>query len=159
MHARKALLKRLATINDWEAASRAFFGGESWLESRNTVYRFRDGVCFDVATRDPRKSARARALIGMRLVGWLAAKGSLLSDEWQAGASAVLWRPGRADAEEAVAMTSATHSFARGRSSAHLQALHDHVPPVDSQTFRRDGGEAKRPGGRPSLPSSSYRSG
>ena len=160
MQARKALLKRLATINDWDASSRAYFEGESWLESRNTIYRFRDGVCFEVASRDPHKCARAQCLVGMRLVGWLADSGSVFTDKWRAGACAVLWRPGGADGDEAaMAMTSATTTFARGRSSVHHQALRDHVPPADSQTFRRNEGGADRIQIRPPLPSSASRSG
>lgn len=165
MQARKALLRKLAAVN-WEAASRAFFEGEAWLESRNTIYRFRDGVCFDVASRDPRRTERARTLIGMRLVGWLTGPSSLFTSTWAAGACAVLWRPsgagGGVSGEEALAMTSASTNFARGPSSVYLQALHDQVPPVDSQTFRRnDAAPAplKTPAPRPKLPSSSYRSG
>jgi hypothetical protein len=161
MQARKALLRKLATVADWDAAARALFAGESWLETRNTIYRFRDGVCFEVASRDPGKAARAQALIGMRLVGWVAGKGSVFTNDWETGACALLWRAGcdagagRERREEAMAMTSRTTLFKRGRSSLHLQALHDHVPPVDSQTFRRERGETARP----RLPSSSYRSG
>jgi hypothetical protein len=161
MQARKALLRRLATIRDWDAVDRADLEGESWLESRNTIYRFKDGVCFDVASRDPRKHARAGVLVGMRLVGWLSGNGTVFTDAWCAGACALLWHPGREGAEDAtMAMTSASTSFARGHSSVHLQALRDQVPPADSQTFRRQEAAASLAGTtRPRLPSSSYRSG
>ena len=165
--ARRALLKKLATVTDWDAASRASFAGESWLETRNTLYRFRDGVCFAVASRDPRKAALARAIVGMRLVGWLSGSGARIAREWEAGARGLLWRSQRDGddgerSDETMAMTSKTVSFKRGRSAAHLQALHDKLPPVDSQTFRREVAKEAPVGVapvRPRLPSSSYRSG
>ncbi len=160
MHPRKALLKRLATVTDWEAASNARFKGESWLQSRNTVYRFRDGICCEVAGRDRARADRASTLLGMRLIGWIADDGRFFTDQWADGACAVLWRAGGGGAEESMAMTSATTSFARGRSSFHLQALHDHAPPAESQAFRRLGAAPLPADARPRLPSSSsYRSG
>jgi hypothetical protein len=166
MHPRKALLKRLATVSDWEAASHANFEGESWLQSRNTVFRFRDGICLEVASRDRARGNRAGTLLGMRLLGWVVGEGRVFTDQWAEGACAVLWRAGGGGTEESMAMTSATTSFARGRSPLHLQALHDHAPPAESQAFRRAGAApALRPAlreedARPRLPSSSsYRSG
>jgi hypothetical protein len=159
MDARKTLLRKLAAITDWIATNSVALEGESWLESRNTIYRFRDGVCFDVASRDPRRTARARTLVGMRLAAWLLRPASVLSSTWEVGACAILWRPGGADSEEEIAMTSASTSFARGRSSSALQALHDQVPPFASQTFRRDRAAPKAPAPRAEMPSSSsYRS-
>jgi hypothetical protein len=159
MLARKALLRRLATTNDWEGASRAWFTGESWLETRNTIYRFQDGICIGAAGRTRQKTAQAATLLGMRLIGWIAGEGTRFTGVWEEGACAVLWRPGGAQKEESMAMTSATVSFARGRSPAHLQALHDHAPPGESKAFRRREGAPYEPV-RPSLPSSSsYRSG
>jgi hypothetical protein len=157
MQARKALLQRLAMVSDWDSASRTAFKGESWLESRNTLYRFRDGVCFEVGCREPRKAARAQELVGMRLVGWLDRERSAFMHEWQEGACAVMWRPAAPRAQEAVALTSPTTVFALGRSSAHIQALRDRLPPADSQTFPcADAADASALGGpgRPRLPSS-----
>jgi len=157
MQARKALLQKLAMVSDWDAASRASFKGESWLESRNTLYRFRDGVCFDVGTREPRRAARARSLVGMRLVGWLDRERSTFMHEWRDGACAVMWRPAGPREEEAVALTSPTTVFALGRSSRYLQEMHDRVPPPDSQTFACDeAADAGERGGRarPRFPSS-----
>jgi hypothetical protein len=160
MDVRKAFLRKLSMKNEWEAASRARFAGESWIESRNTLYRFFDGVCIDIAARGARRGSSARTLIGMRLVGWLADDGFHFTNEWQAGACAVLWRPGALGVEEAMGMTSATTAFVRGPSSVHLQALHDRLAPADSQSFRRRDAEAAIvAGARPRLPSSSYRSG
>jgi hypothetical protein len=159
MDARKTLLRKLASITDWIATNRVELRGESWLESRNTIYRFRDGVCFEVASRDPRRTARARTLLGMRLAAWLLRPGSVLAAAWEPGASAILWRPAGADGEEEIAMTSASTNFARGRSSSALQALHDKVPPLTSQTFRRDEVMARGTAARAEMPSSSsYRS-
>jgi hypothetical protein len=157
MQARKALLQKLAMVSDWDAASRASFKGESWLESRNTLYRFRDGVCFDVGTREPKRAARARGLVGMRLVGWLDRERSTFMHEWRDGACAVMWRPAGPSEEEAVALTSPTTVFALGRSSEYLQEMRDRVPPPDSQTFACDeAGDARAQSGRarPRFPSS-----
>ena len=71
------------------------FAGECWLESRNTLYRFRDGACIAVGCENARKArARREPLVGMRLVGWIAgsAERAVFTYEWQAGACAVLWR-------------------------------------------------------------------
>jgi hypothetical protein len=159
MHAREVLLRKLAAITDWDAIGCSFSEGESWLESRNTIYRLRDGICFDVGSRDPRKTARARAVIGMRLVGWLSGNGSVFSHEWSAGACAILWRASAGTEDATMAMTSPTTAFSRGRSSGHLQSLRDQVPPTDSQTFRREESAETRDEARPRLASASYRSG
>jgi hypothetical protein len=137
MQAREVLLRKLAAITQWDAFGCPFSAGESWLESRNTIYRLRDGVCFDVGSRDPKKSARAKAVLGMRLVGWVSANGTVFSREWRAGACAILWRADGEGEDAAMAMTSPTTSYSAGRSSGHLQALRDQAPPTDSQTFRR----------------------
>jgi hypothetical protein len=157
MKARKALLKKLATVTDWDTARRAALEGESWLETRNTLYRFRDGVCSAVACRDPRKNARSSVIIGMRLVGWLtgSAGRARLSYAWEEGACAVLWRPEDGATEEAMAMTSPTTAFTRGKSPAFLQALHDQAPPGDSQTFHRAGASPVLGAYRPRLSSQS----
>jgi hypothetical protein len=155
MQARKALLKKLAAVTDWDTAKRAALEGEAWVETRNTMYRFRDGVCFAVACRDPRKNARAGVIVGMRLVGWLVGTPGhvRLSYAWEAGACAVLWRPGEEAREEAMAMTSPTKAFTRGKSPACLQALHDAAPPDDSSTFKRQGASRFLDAPRPPLPS------
>jgi hypothetical protein len=161
MQARRALLQKLASITDWETSRKAPFQGESWLETRNTLYRFRDGMCVAVAGRDPKKHGRARRIEGMRLVGWLtgAEDGSLFGYDWTSGAWGVLWRPGEAGDGEAMALTSPTTTFVHGASSELVQALHDRTPPIDSQAFRR--GIGRDPALiRPRLPSTpSYRSG
>jgi hypothetical protein len=162
MDGRKALLKRLASVTDWDQTTRAAFEGECWVETRNTIYRFRDGVCFQVANRDPRKKGRASALVGMRLVGWVSETRSeserewhsRLGYEWTEGAAALLWRPQGEAGDEAMAMTSRTTAFTAGRSSSCLQAMHDQAPPPDSQLLRRV--VASSPpfaAGRPPMPS------
>jgi hypothetical protein len=156
MEARRALLKRLASITAWDQTKRVSFDGECWVETRNTIYRFRDGVCFQVASADPRKRGRSSALVGMRLVGWVegGASHARLSYEWTEGSSALLWRAEAEGADEAMAMTSRTTAFETGRSASYLQAIHDQAPPNDSQLVRR----AKVPTpaftpARPPLPS------
>jgi hypothetical protein len=140
MTGRKALLKKLASVTDWDTARRAALEGESWLQTRNTLYRFRDGVCFAVATRDPAKQARASSVLGLRLVGWLVGNEGRgrFTYAWEVGAAAVLWKGGGGNgSDETMALTSPTTTFTRGKSPSHLQALHDAAPPDDSQTYQR----------------------
>jgi len=161
MQERRALLKRIASVTNWDTATRATLEGESWIETRNTIYRFRDGVCVDVACRDRKKRQRASILVGMRLVAWLVSEpgGRLrLSYAWRAGASAVLWRAETDGTEEAMAMTSPANAFTIGASPACLQALHDTVPPDDSQTFGRAVASGVPERMRPRLPSISTQS-
>jgi hypothetical protein len=88
--------------------------GETRVETRNTVYKLRNGVCYSVQ-RDHHTGRRdPRAFVGMRLVGWLWRDDprSVLSLEWQPGAYAVLWRPGNGpDDRSAVALTSPSIAF------------------------------------------------
>jgi hypothetical protein len=157
MEARRELLKRLASVSDWGSGRRTAFAGESWVETRNTIYRFRDGVCFQVASRGGRGAGRdkgrGRSLIGMRLVAWLTGteECSRLAYEWETGAYAVLWRPEGPESDEVMALTSRTVAFELGQSPVYLQAIHDHAPPHDSQLLRRVATPAAAP--RPPLPS------
>jgi hypothetical protein len=156
MEARRELLKRLASVSDWGrgAGRGAALEGESWVETRNTIYRFRDGVCFQVGCRDGcKKSLGARALVGMRLVAWLTGSEprARLTYEWEPGAYAVLWRPETETGEECMAMTSRTTAFAIGNAPRLLQAIHDHAPPRDSQLNLRAQPPIRTP--RPRLPS------
>jgi hypothetical protein len=156
MQARKALLKKLASVKDWDTARRAALEGEGWIETRNTTYRIKDGICFAVSCRDPRKNEAAQVIVGMRLVGWLISSGEgqvRFSYAWEAGAAAILWRPGRDGGEETMALTSPTTLFTRGKSPAALQALHDAKPPEDSATFHRGGPSRFLDAPRPKLPS------
>jgi hypothetical protein len=153
MEARRALLKRLASVTDWSGSKGAALEGESWIQTRNTIYRFRDGVCVQVSCSDGRKRARASALVGMRLVAWLAGSENhaRIALEWEPGAYAVLWRPESENGEEVMAMTSRTTAFEIGRCPALLQAFHDGAPPPDSQRVRRI--PTPRAPVRPPLPS------
>jgi len=156
MEPRRALLKRLASVTDWDRANRTSFEGECWIRTRNTLYRLRDGVCIQIASSDPLRKGRAQALVGMRLVGWLEGgqERQRLSYEWAAGAAALLWRPAQAGTQEAMAMTSRTTAFTIGRSASCLQAIHDHEPPVDSQLLDRGIATPSATPARPPLPSS-----
>jgi hypothetical protein len=158
MQARKALLKKLASITDWDTARPMPLEGESWVETRNTLYCLWEATCVAVSSQDPARLERARPLVGMRLVGFLRPTegGTLFTYEWSAGACAVLWRPGLDGAEDMMGMTSPTTALRRGKSPMHLQALHDKAPPADSQTFSRGSSPAGTTS-RPSFPS--FRSG
>jgi len=88
--------------------------GETRVETRNTVYRFRNGVCYSVKREEQAGRKDPQAFMGMRLVGWLWRDDprSVLSLEWQPGAYAVLWKPGSAQGDRsAVALTSPSIAF------------------------------------------------
>jgi hypothetical protein len=97
----------------------AWLAGETQVETRNTVYRLRDGVCHSVQRHDDASGTRAHPadLFGMRLVGWVmrdhaGAPAGPVSLEWQRGAHAVLWRPRRGgEPHSLIALTSATLRF------------------------------------------------
>jgi len=143
MHARRALLKKLASVTVWDESDRDAFTGETSVETRNTIYRFRDGVCFGVTSRGARKADRVSAIVGMRLVGWLvpneeSATTQRLVRTWEPGACAVLFRRcATGEDDGAMALTSATTDFTQGLGSARLQAFHDAAPPSDSAMYRR----------------------
>lgn len=117
MDTRRARLKELA------ARSARLWGlmplpealvGETRVETRNTVYRLRDGVCYSVQREAQAGRRDPAAFVGMRLVGWLWRDDprSVLSLEWQPGAYAVLWRPGSGQGDRsAVALTSPSVAF------------------------------------------------
>jgi hypothetical protein len=117
MDTRRARLKELA------ARSARLWGlmplpqglvGETRVETRNTVYRFRNGVCYSVKREEQAGRRDPQAFMGMRLVGWLWRDDprSVLSLEWQPGAYAVLWKPGSAQGDRsAVALTSPSIAF------------------------------------------------
>ena len=148
MHARRALLKSLATVNRWDEAEidaypRAF-DGMTCVETRNTIYRFRDGVCFGITNRNQTRSGRGSALVGMRIVGWLVtgtpdSPKQQLTRSWQSGACAVLFRPCATGGDDgAMALTSPTIDFTNGLESTRLQAFHDAAPPSTSSLYRRE---------------------
>jgi hypothetical protein len=117
MSDRRQYLKELAaqSAEVWGASSTSVkFPGDTRVETKNTVYLFRDDVCFSVTQRTGRTDPTA--IVNMRLIGWLMpddAKSELLP-KWRPGSYAVLWRPrGRGEGHSHVALTSATLSFAK----------------------------------------------
>ncbi len=126
---RRAFLKGIAarSAKVWNLSTLPpRLAGETRLETRNSVYRLRDGVCYRVdrtAERPP--SADGEAFVGMRVVGWLmrddASRG--LSLEWRPGAHAVLWRPHATEApRSSVAMTSPSIALRAVSSGVHGRA-------------------------------------
>lgn len=119
MDDRRYYLKELAARQArlWGTAPLApCFAGEMRIETRNTVYDLRDGVCQTALRREkaPVSKSNPESFVGMRVVGWLSREdpqGGLTLD-WRPGSYAVLWRP-RAEGEEhsAVALTSSTIAF------------------------------------------------
>lgn len=111
----KLLLARLtdASYSTWISLGEHAYGGDLVLETKNTTYRFQDGVCVDVHSK---RSGKRDGLRGMRLIGWLAQEGgriSLMADPTPGGA-AVLWIEGRRD-PAAFIVTSATRIFGETR--------------------------------------------
>jgi len=96
--------------------------GEARIETRNSIYRLLDGVCYRVDRGLGRPNAVDPAdFIGMRVVGWLMRDdpSRTLSLEWRAGANAVLWRPkGGSTPRSAVALTSPSVAFRQVAASA-----------------------------------------
>ena len=129
MDERRVYLKQLAarSARRWsEAALPDRFAGETRIETRNTCYLLRDGVCHATSRQEGAGQGRCHPseFIGMRVVGWLLreAPTSGVTLEWQPGAYAVLWRPrAEYEAHSAVALTSATVAF--------RPALRASVPP------------------------------
>ena len=119
MDERRVYLKQLAarSARRWSTAPLPpAFAGETRIETRNTVYQLSDGVCYAIARREGAGPGRMHpsAFVGMRVVGWLMRDDphAGITQEWKAGAYAVLWRPREASEEHsAVALTSTTHLF------------------------------------------------
>lgn len=118
MNERRAFLKDLAarSADAWakeNAATTPSFRGETRVETKNTIYQFRDGTCVAVTRHDSGWRADPTVFIGMRLVGWLAyddPSAGLIQD-WRPGAYAVLWRSRKpSETHASVALTSATIS-------------------------------------------------
>jgi hypothetical protein len=117
MDTRRARLKELASRSArlWGLMPMPeYLAGETRVETRNTVYKFRNGICYS-ARRDGQNEARdPSAFAGMRLVGWLAQDqpAGVLSMQWQPGSYAVLWKPGGGPGgRSAVALTSPSIAF------------------------------------------------
>ena len=83
------------------------------LETRHTIYVFRDGVCVDVARRGEDEVSGELTMIGMRVVGWLMeVEGSRrLLPRWIPGARAVLFRPPTDILPTRIALTSTSYRF------------------------------------------------
>jgi hypothetical protein len=85
--------------------------GELTVSTRNTTYRFVNGVCTAVH-RSGEQGARAD-FVGMRLAGWFIddLPAPRISPTWRPGASALLLQPGTE--RDALALTSPTVQIRR----------------------------------------------
>ncbi len=130
MDERRAYLKKLASqsARRWSASPLpSAFAGETRIETRNTVYELREGVCYSVSRHEGAGAGRMHpsAFVGMRLVGWLMRDDphAGITLDWKEGAYAVLWRPRQGNEEHsAVALTSTSHAF-------HVVARRPSTPP------------------------------
>lgn len=119
MDPRRAYLKQLAaqSARYWGSAPLPdCFAGETRIETRNTCYQLRNGICYAVTRHESAGAGRMHPseFIGMRIVGWLMrdAPRQGITHEWQPGAYAVLWRPREGSEEHsAVALTSTSSAF------------------------------------------------
>jgi hypothetical protein len=119
MDQRRAYLKQLAaqSARRWSTSPPApSLAGETRIETKNTVYELTDGVCHAVSRHEGAAAGRMHpsAFVGMRVVGWLMRDDphAGVTQEWKAGAYAVLWRPREAsEKHSAVALTSTSHAF------------------------------------------------
>ena len=136
MDARRTYLKDLATqlADAWAAsATPAALSGDARVDTRNTTYLFKEGVCTSVTRRDRAWRSDPTEMIGMRLVGFLLHDDPYagLQQRWRAGAYAVLWRGRRTgDAHSSVALTSATTSMTAERRASS-------PPPLPSRALQR----------------------
>jgi hypothetical protein len=114
-------MKRLASgaSHVWETAPLpACFAGETRIETRNSVYLLRDGICHAVTRREfvSTTGTHKTDLVGMRLMGWVGEDDmtSLMQLEWDRGVRGVLWRARRpGERHSVVALTSPTLAFLR----------------------------------------------
>ena len=128
--------------------------GESRIETRNTLYELRDGVCHSVHRDSVGGSFDPALFLGMRVVGWLPSgeRGTTLSLQWQPGAHAVLWRPKTGPGDRsAIALTSPSVAFRQTAPcpSAPPPARPRSVPPPLPLSIRRPA--LARPPTPPSL--------
>jgi hypothetical protein len=135
MDERRAFLKSLAqrSADAWGAAApEGALRGETRIETRNTIYQLRDGVCIGITRRESHGwRADPTVFIGMRVVGWLAYENPRagITAAWRPGSYAVLWRQRRAkDVHSSVALTSASLSFEKA-DGAPKKAAPPPVPP------------------------------
>lgn len=148
MDSRRAYLKDLAarSARAWgNSPLPPVFAGETRIETRNTTYQLRDGICYAVHRNEDAGHGRAHpsAFVGMRIVGWLMREDPRagISLEWRPGAYAVLWRPRAESASEhsAVALTSSSSAFrvvARTVPPPLPQPSRQSAPPPAVQTLR-----------------------
>jgi hypothetical protein len=120
MDSRRAYLKDLAarSARSWGSTPLPpAFSGETRIETRNTTYQLRDGICYAVQRNEDAGQGRAHpsAFVGMRIVGWLMREDPRagISLDWHPGAYAVLWRSRSENTAEhsAVALTSSSSAF------------------------------------------------
>lgn len=97
------LLSKLAAHSAaaWHALGARMFAGELSVATRDSVYRFGNGVFLGRAAYGARSFECPKAMRAMRLVGFLHDEGGLfsLSPFWREGARAVLWKPDATEAE------------------------------------------------------------
>jgi hypothetical protein len=130
MSSSRSVLRELATNNADAWARTTFdskFAGEMRIETRNTIYDFKNGACSGVTRGDRAFRTDPTTLIGMRFLGWLrpSEPNAGLRDEWEPGAYAVLWRPRRAnEPTSCVALTSAAIAFSAVRRRSTPPPLH-----------------------------------
>ena len=118
---RRLYMKRLASgaSHVWGTAPLpACFAGETRIETRNSVYLLRDGICHAVTRREfvSTTGTHKTDMVGMRLMGWVGDEdlSSLMRLEWYRGVRGVLWRARRAgERHSVVALTSPTLAFLR----------------------------------------------
>jgi hypothetical protein len=121
MHVSPAALAKLArsSASTWLADAARWFQGTSQLETRTSVYTFRDGVLNARARKPTRAFDTPKGAAGVRLVGFLSedpARGTFdVSPRWQPGACGLMLRVvGGAHLEaRACLVTTATRAFVR----------------------------------------------
>jgi len=115
-------LAQLAPLHGaaWQTLGADVFRGHALVLTKNSLYRFKDGLFVSRTKGAHRALESPPAMRGTRLIGFLVLEGSTWSlvPRWQAGAHAVMWRPGAAPSlidPTSFIVTSETHSFALDR--------------------------------------------
>jgi hypothetical protein len=129
------LAKTSATT--WLSIGECAFFGDVTIETKNTMYRFHNGVFVSRSRKPTRTSESPLSMRGIRLIGFLSPSSGRwsLSPRWSMGSLAVLWRAGGID-ETSFLLTSASLDYSLMEPTPRSKPA-PAPPPDRSDVFRR----------------------